>query len=247
MIYITGDTHGDYDYDKIALFAASPEAKKMTRDDYFIVTGDFGVCFYGEPNPGSKWYYKLAANGLLEEDQKMKEMWSNNPWTTLFIDGNHENHDELDSYPVREWHGGKVHYITDNIIHLMRGQVYDIDGLKFFTMGGAESTDKMYRTEGFTWWAREMPSKEEYEEAIANLEKVDFKVDYVITHCAPENYVAPFMTFVYDRSRNELTNFFTHLLVDFKLEFKEWYFGHYHWDETENHFHLIYKNIERIK
>lgn len=99
---------------------------------------------------------------------------------------NHENHDALDAYPVEFWNGGKVHKISDSIIHLMRGQVFTIEGKKFFTMGGAESHDKIYRKEGISWWPREMPSNDEYEEGLANLDKVNNQVDYILSHCAPD-------------------------------------------------------------
>ena len=46
----------------------------------------------------------------------------------LFIDGNHENFDKLNSYPVETWCGGKVHKIRNNVIHLMCGEVYCIEG-----------------------------------------------------------------------------------------------------------------------
>lgn len=46
-------------------------------------------------------------------------------------------------------------------MHLMRGQVYDIDGYRIFTMGGAASTDCLYWKEGVNWWQEEMPSEEE--------------------------------------------------------------------------------------
>ena len=49
----------------------------------------------------------------------------------VFIDGNHENYDRLSAYPVTEWRGGKVHRIADNILHLMRGQVFEIDGVRY--------------------------------------------------------------------------------------------------------------------
>ena len=246
MIYVTGDTHGDYDIEKIKNFLNLPIGRLMTKDDYLIVLGDFGALFYGEPAPGTEWYYKLEANGLLDDDKKTLQFWKDCPWTTLFIDGNHENHDLLDAYPVKEWHGGKVHYLADNVIHLMRGQVFEIEGSTFFTMGGAESTDKWHRTEGESWWAREMPSNEEYNEAIENLEKYNFKVDYILTHCAPEAYVSAFMRYVYDRKRNQLSNFFCHLLIDFHIDFEGWYFGHYHCDEDHDKFHLMYHNIRRL-
>ena len=151
MIYITGDTHGIIDWGKINT-SRFPEQKDLTKDDYLIVLGDFG----------GVW-------GDKDQDRYIQKTYGERNFTTLFIDGNHENHDLLDSYPVEEWHGGKVHRITDSILHLMRGQVYEIDGLTFFTMGGAESTDKAWRKEGVSWWAREMPSEEEYEEAEKSL------------------------------------------------------------------------------
>ena len=63
------------------------------------------------------------------------------PWTTLFVDGNHSNFDRLKKLSVEEWNGGKVHKIRPHIIHLMRGQVFTINGKTFFTFGGAQSHD----------------------------------------------------------------------------------------------------------
>jgi len=252
MIFVTGDTHGTIDLDKVTTYLNnSPKASKI---DYLIVLGDFGACFYGKPEPGTKWHYVLEARGLLDADEKTLDKWKSFPWTTLFIDGNHENHNVLDSYPVSEWNGGKVHFLADNVIHLMRGQVFTIEGKTFFTMGGAESTDRIYRIENQTWWAREMPSDQEYKEAVANLEKNDFKVDYILTHCAPEGYIYRNSVYVYNRSPNRLVNFFYHLLDGMEIEFKHWYFGHYHGDEDicgfgeeEPRFHLRYRRIEEIK
>ena len=57
------------------------------------------------------------------------------------MDGNHENFDLLNAYPGKEWRGGRVHEVRPHVLHLMRGQVYVIDGLTWFTMGGAASHD----------------------------------------------------------------------------------------------------------
>ena len=67
----------------------------------------------------------------------------------------------------------------------MRGQIYDIDGKRFFALGGAESHDRGFRVAGKSWWKEELPSQEELDEATRNLENADFDVDFVITHCAP--------------------------------------------------------------
>ena len=47
----------------------------------------------------------------------------------------------LRELPVEDWHGGTVQRVRPSVIHLMRGQVYDIAGKRFFTMGGASSRD----------------------------------------------------------------------------------------------------------
>lgn len=54
------------------------------------------------------------------------------------------------------------------MIHLMRGQVYDIGGKTFFTFGGGLSADRADRKEGRSWWPQEAPSGEEMEAARKN-------------------------------------------------------------------------------
>ena len=246
MFYITGDTHGMTDWVKINT-SNFPEQKYMSDYyDFLIVVGDFGGIWDGA-----------------EQDNYILKTYNQRNFTTLFIDGNHENHDLLDKYPVEEWNGGKVHKISDRVIHLMRGQVYNIFGTTFFTMGGAESTDKEYRKEGESWWAREMPSDEEYEEALRNLEKVNFEVDIVLTHCAPEGYIGKNMSAVYnsdisrllannmagvvDRSGNRLTKFLDELITEHGLKFRHWYFGHYHRDLDWENFSLVFSRIQSLK
>ena len=41
MIYITGDTHIPYDVTKLTT-KAFPEQKKLTKNDYVLICGDFG-------------------------------------------------------------------------------------------------------------------------------------------------------------------------------------------------------------
>ena len=42
---------------------------------------------------------------------------------------------------MEEWHGGHVHKIREHVIHLMRGEMFDLDGKKIFAFGGARSHD----------------------------------------------------------------------------------------------------------
>lgn len=226
-IYITGDTHGDIDFNKLSS-KRFPEGKKLTKDDYVIICGDVAVCWDG-------------AN----QDRYLQKWYNEKPWTTLFVDGNHENFNLLNSYPVENWNGGKVHKISDSIIHLMRGQIYDIDGTTFFTFGGATSVDKMLRKEGVSWWPQEMATREEFEEGLNNLDKVNNSVDYIVTHCAP-TYIHQYLT--YDRnSRDDITNYLD--IIRQTVDFKQHYFGHYHNDTAflGVKYTTLYQKIIQIK
>ena len=99
----------------------------MNKDDYVIICGDFGGVW--DANTESK-HEKYWLDWLEEHS-----------FTILFVDGNHENFDRLKEYPVKEWNGGKVHELRPHVLHLMRGQVFIIDGKKVFTFGGASSHD----------------------------------------------------------------------------------------------------------
>lgn len=229
MIYITGDTHGDFHRFSTSNF---PQQKQMDRNDYVIITGDFGGIWAGD----SKEKYWLD---WLEEK----------PFTTLFVDGNHENFDRINAFPVQQWKGGNVHYVRPHVLHLMRGQVFEIDGTSFFTMGGAASHDiqdgildpaspdfereywfkrrthQIFRVKGVSWWPEELPSEDEYKEAAANLEKANWKVDCILTHCAPSSILQDLGR---DYSPDCLTDFLQ--VVKKQCEFKTWFFGHYHRD-----------------
>lgn len=107
----------------------------------------------------------------------------------------------INEYPVEEWCGGKVHVIrrdangNPKVIHLMRGQVYEMEGKKIFTFGGAYFNDKYMRTLHRSWWSQEMPTDNEMQEVIRNLEKRNNEVDYIITHGAPEETINIFQPY----------------------------------------------------
>ncbi len=212
MIYATGDFHGEYcRYNYIE----SIDGQTLTDKDYLLVCGDYGFLFY-----------PVGSNEYIEQQQQLREL-ENLPYTTLWVDGNHENYDLLESYPVETWNGGKIHRIRKNIIHLMRGQVYDIDGVKLFAMGGAYSIDKYMRREGYSWWAQELPNDEEYKEAVRNLEAVGKRVDIIATHTAPREIIRR-MGKTPDEHDIQLTGFLEWVM--YEVDFGRWYFGHWHQD-----------------
>ena len=229
MIYITGDTHGEFKH----RFNTEnfPEQKEMSKDDYVLICGDFGgVWDVGWESKHEKYWL---------------DWFEERSYTLLFIDGNHENFEQLNSYPVDEWNGGKVHFVESDIIHLMRGQVYDIDGTIFFTFGGAYSIDKMYRTEGISWFPEEMPTAEEYEEGWNNLENVDFSVDYILTHSAPREVAAAMGYGEMSDGEIALRQYLQRVADE--ADFEAWYFGHFHEDtEVEDVFFCLYDEMVEL-
>ena len=233
MIFITGDTHGNFD--KLCFLANSMDDYEKAQENYLIICGDFGGIWTGT-----------------EEERADLEKELCYPFKILFVSGNHENYDALEKYPVSEWHGGKVQHISENITHLMRGQVFEIQGKKFFTFGGASSHDIMdgilerddsdfrekfwklysayalFRVNHQSWWKQELPSREEMAEGLKNLALADNKVDYIITHCAPTTVQYAFGLNNYEK--DVLTEYLAPLTKSVSLA--HWYYGHYHKDRT---------------
>ncbi len=250
-VYVTGDTHGDWmSRLKVNSF---PEQKEMTKNDFVIICGDFGI-----------W------------DNSKREKYSldwleDKPFTTLFVSGNHENYDILDSLPVEEWHGGKVNFIRPSVIHLMRGQVFDIIDKTFFTFGGAGSHDisagilepddpdfkekkkrldkdpfALYRINHVSWWERELPSEEEMQEGLDNLQRQNNKVDYIITH-SPYTSLLRQMDGSFGMYQSDILTDYLQKIKQ-NVEYKHWLFGHmhvnqiYHWERSS----CLYEQIIRI-
>ena len=218
-----------------------------------IVCGDFGLWHdSGEERHWLKWL-----------DDK--------PFTTVFVDGNHENFDRLYSneFPVVDFHGGKAHQIRPSVYHLMLGYVFDFDGKKFFAFGGASSHDiedgildpadyknmaefkaavrlwsgccKSFRINHVSWWKQELPSQDELAFGLQTLIRNKNKVDYIISHCCPQE-VASLCGF---REPDVLTSWFN--TVAHTVRFDRWFFGHYHDNrQVMGKFVMLYDKIERI-
>ena len=250
MIFITGDCHQNFERFNASIF---PEQNEMTKEDYVIICGDFG----------GVWSKDKKSN----EETMLMDWLDCKSYTTLFVDGNHENFDRLYAYPVEEWCGGKIHRIRDSVIHLMRGQVFDIDGLSFFTFGGATSHDidggvlepddpdfkkkrkelnkgiLPYRVNHVSWWAQELPSEEEMEEGWRNLEAHNNTVDFIVTHCCSSSTQALLSGGLY--KPDMLTKYLEEIKQ--RAKYRKWFFGHYHDNRNMNAEEiLLYEQIIRI-
>lgn len=203
MVYVTGDTHGEWERFK------TKAIRKLKQDDILIICGDFGFIW----------------DNSRKEKQILNKMASL-PFTVAFLDGCHENYDLLLAYPEEVWHGGKIHRIAPNIVHLMRGQIFEIENRSFFTFGGGHSQDYEYRTTD-TWWKQERPTRHEVETAVANLQKYHNKVDYVLTHEPPAMLKDCLGVDV--AQRLEIHAFFADMVK--ACNYRKWFFGKCHIDK----------------
>ena len=226
-IWLTGDTHGHIDIGKLNT-RNFPQQKEMTKDDFVIILGDFGCVWYGD-----------------QRDIYWLDWLEDKPFTTLFIPGNHENYDLLNKFPFNDQFGVEI---RPSVRMLQRGGIYDINGKTFYCMGGASSHDKPYRIEGKSWWKQELPSQFEYRFSESRLNSRNRKVDYVLTHCAPDSIQRQIASWY---EHDALTNYLE-CKVKQEVEFKAWYMGHYHinrtyYDEDNRPYHVLYDDIVKLE
>lgn len=224
-IFVTGDTHGGEGYKGVSDMSKLntknfPIQKELSKRDFVIICGDCGIVFYGD-----------------KRDKYWIDWLNKKSFTTLFVDGNHENFSLLESYEEVDYLGGKAHKIADSVYHLKRGEIYDIDGVKTFVMGGALSSDRCYFKNGEqSWFDEEIPSHEEFNKGIEALERENNHVDLIISHEAPDKVIDGVMPYI---SHNIVSNYLESIRST--TRFSLWCFGHHHFDA------LFDKEIHRMK
>lgn len=228
-IFITGDTHGEIQIQRLAT-KNFREGKSLTKNDYVIICGDFGLVWnVGQPNRTEQYWLKFL-------DDK--------PWTTLFVDGNHENHHRLQQLLIEEKFGGKVGKVSDSVYHLRRGEIYTINDKKFFCFGGAYSRDRGDRKLNISYWEEEVPSAQEMQYGSDNLSKVGNKVDYIITHTVPYSVLSTF-GFYPDYQTDPTTRYLE--FVYNNTIFSNWFCGHLHTDIDLSKFSVVWERIIELE
>ena len=160
-ITILGDVHGD-----IKWFEYACSQAEHRESNTIVQIGDFG--WFPHTRWGSDFLY------YADERLKQDDMWC------YFIDGNHENFDDLLSHKELDDEGFVILPDLERIRYIPRGHTWTWDGVKFLGFGGAFSIDKEDRTEGVSWWPQEQPTFVEIYKAM------DVgKVDAMFSHEAP--------------------------------------------------------------
>ncbi len=237
VVYIAGDVHRSIDIDKLDRLA---NKGSFTKQDVIIIAGDMGILWSQYRN---------------REEVELIERYEFYPFTTAFVDGNHENHVRLSTLNKEEKWGSDVGVISNSIFHLKRGRVYNINGKTIWTMGGAFSIDKASRVEFVSWWPQEQPSCKEMQEGLYRLDLHKREVDAVITHTAPRQVFNKmntptsskynkFKKFAYKDAKEELALQEYLQQVSDTTKFSNWFFGHFHDDiDIDEKFHCLYERV----
>ena len=207
MIYVTGDLCGDTKRIKSAI-------KHLKKQDTLIVCGEFGL--FGTAKKREQRFIKKtgrkAHNILFVGDEKSELCNGNNPTT---------------------WNGGKTHIISGNIRQLLQGEVFAIEGKRFFIFGGADKPNQN----------QVQPRKmQKFRETVKKLESIDSKVDFIITYDAPSLLLGK----VAAKAQAGYTNMFLSSVAD-HCNFAMWFFGKYHIDKRISiNYRAIFKDIIKL-
>lgn len=228
MIYITGDRHRDFSF--------LPEfcnRYHTSTDDVLIILGDAAINFYDD-----RW-----------KDRKLKKKIAKNPITLLCIHGNHDKRpSNVPEYEEREWHGGIVYTEPEfpHILFAKDGEIYDFDGRKAMAIGGARSSDMNYRLRyDLPWFPDEQPSPEIRKYVEEQLQKADWKTDYIFSHTVPYRFIPEEKLLM--RTDQDGTDYTTeHWLdrIEERLTYQKWYAGHYHMEKKMGKLRIMYHEID---
>ena len=224
MIYITGDTHGDF---------SRLNNLKISKDDMLIILGDAGVNYF-----------------LNEHDNRLKEFLSLYSLKIFFIQGNHEERPEnISNYHETKMFGGNV-YIEDkypNLIFAKNGELYIIDNKSVLVVGGAYSVDKNYRiTHGYKWFKDEQLKEEEKDYIIKKYKGKH--VDIILSHTCPLKY-EPQDNFIYAFNQLKIDKkmeIFLNQLEEI-INYDKWYCGHWHIEKQIDKLEFIFKSIKKFE
>ena len=228
MFYITGDTHGNFN--RVTEFCAKAHT---TKDDVLIILGDAGINYYGK------------------RDRKCKILISSLPITFFCIHGNHEMRPgSISTYKIQEFYSGDAYIEPEfpNLVFAKDGETY-LFNRQVFVIGGAYSVDKYYRLiQGHMWFPDEQPDATIKETVEHRVEELHNKIDVVLTHTCPFSMM-PTEAFLPGLDPNLVDNSTEKWLeqIKNKLQFNDWYCGHFHINKNIDNFHFLFEEIEEFK
>lgn len=215
MIYVTGDTHGEV-FERVVNLKKSYDLTK--EHNILIVLGDFGLVWDDKWWKQAKYIERyIKENGLRLE--------------IISVKGNHECMDIINSLPKIQKYNSELIKVSDNISFFENGNIYHIEDNIFAVFGGALSIDKHLRTEGKTWWADEIPSKETMQKFVDNLDKYNTEKLILLTHTTSTDDIYLLDKYpMTDKLTDDVASFLNFIKGNYK--FKHHYFGHFHMNKN---------------
>ncbi len=200
MILVTGDIHGD-----ITRFK-DKRLRRLRKSDALIICGDFGLIWDGS-----------------RKEKRILKSLGRRRYNILFVEGSHENFEELEKYETEEWCGGLTREISGNLRQLIRGQVFEVAGKRIFAFGGGKADDTAENSTDTLRLKYEVPSPEELAETDKRLMQYDNRVDIVVSY-EPPTTIAEFL------DGQPHTSKIGAYLEEKKesLDFSHWFFGKFH-------------------
>jgi hypothetical protein len=162
-VLVCGDWHASLRWG-IGVVEQLPALLPDEAAPIIVHTGDFGVW---RDQRGTRFLGNLT-RALREFNA---EVW--------FVDGNHEDHDELDLLRAATPPGRRVP-VTDRIFYLPRGHRWTWHDRTWIALGGAVSINKPNFTPGLDWFPQEQLTYQQAQAACA-----DGPADVVIAHDCP--------------------------------------------------------------
>jgi predicted phosphodiesterase len=213
MIYFISDVH-----EVINFIGLKRYLEIATENDLLIILGDVGLNFQDTKQN------RLFTEQFLSIDKNI-----------AFIEGNHENFAYLDNFPTEKWYGGTVNRLTDKIVRLIRGNIYKIDGYKFFTFGGCKSSKK-WKEQGL-WHFGEEPT----------LEQIDFAKNTLIQHANTVDFVLTHKYEIIGQGENSTLLVDLCKFIDQNVSYKKWLSGHWHREYSLDDKHIyLHENLRSI-
>ena len=169
---------------------------------------------------------------------------------TLSVMGNHENYDLIKSCAVERVFGADAYKLNPRTFYLMNGEVYDIEGIKSFVFGGADSIDKASRIPYVSWWPEEIPSYSEFRRGLNNLEKNSWDIDLFFAHTCPSD--VSLSLFNYPHKLKDPTE---DMLSQYECEIQEnnaekeypFLFGHHHNFKWGSKYICLYNQVMSLQ
>jgi len=205
-VLILGDVHGMWSDLNITIARALKQHPDIT---HMIQVGDFGYAW-----PGSD----IQANGTgfckpftfhkaymdpstIAKAEALPFYW---------IDGNHENHDQLEKDQGA---------FQSGMIYQPRGSVLRLTDYTVMFFGGASSIDKDHRIQGKSWWPQESITYRQVMEALDYQQTIDL----VISHEFPFDFPYGSYKKEFGRSDKQALN-----AIRGQFKPRHWVFGHHH-------------------